>query len=165
MKTNKLNQKNFTNAAILALGFTGGMAVSGSFGNLVKAYIPEQEEIGKVGVAGLGLLGGTMIKPSDELGKGLQALSIGVAAKQIYDLGTTAIKGSVEVKPAEDRDVMDHILYGAVGLGCPHATNSLAAPAMNFSHVINRDLDVDFEDTNNVAALLAPAGEEVYSLL
>lgn len=144
MKTQKINQKNATNAAIKAFGFATGLATGGAFGNLAESVAPSQPEIGKIGLAGAGLLGGTAISDKDELGAFCQSLSLGVAGKQIYELISDAIKGSITVKPVEERSTVDEMLYGAIGLGCPGnaPANYLAAPSMNFAPT----LDVDWEE-------------------
>src|SRR5699024_7590223 len=116
---NEINQNTLGNALVMAMGVAGGVALSGSLNSLAKAYLPTSagDEIGQVGVAGLGLLGGAYIKPSnksDKMGQALQALSVGVAAKSTYDLITKAVKPSIDVKPVAERTALDNAIYGAV---------------------------------------------------
>lgn len=171
MKTNEISQDTLGNALVMALGVAGGVALSGSLNNLAKAYLPTSagDEIGQAGVAGLGLLGGAYIKPSnknDKLGQALQMLSIGVAAKSGYDLAVKAVKPAIDVKPVEERNAIDHVLYGAVGLGC--ACNGNAYSGMNAALPTPPVIEFEpiEEEANGVASLMGDVQEvEVASLI
>lgn len=134
MKTNKLNQKNITDTAVTILGMATGVAFGGAAGRVVNGLIPEQNEIGKVGILGAGLVGGTLVKGKSMTEKALKNIAFGVAAKQAYDLISDAIKPMITVKAEEDRNILDNIVYGAVGLGCADCEGNsfMAAPVVNF---------------------------------
>lgn len=134
MKTNKLNQKNITDTVITVLGMAAGVAAGGAVGRIVDVNLPNQNEIGKVGILGAGLAGGTYVKGNSTVGKALKNIAIGVAAKQAYDLISDAIKPMITVKAAEDRNILDNVVYGAIGLGCPSCEENafMAAPIVHF---------------------------------
>ncbi len=173
MKTNEINQNTLGNALIMAMGVAGGVALSGSLNSLAKEYIPTGagDEIGQVGVAGLGILGGAYIKPSskkDKMGQALRALSIGVAAKSTYDLVTNAVKPSVNVKPAEDQTILDKALYGAIGLGCACQGNTqsgMNASLPVFPKIEFTEVEED-QENKEIASLMGEIEEiEAASLL
>lgn len=131
MKTQKLNQKTIVDAGIAAAGLVVGVALSGAIGNVVKDYVPENEEIAKVGIAGVGLAGAALVSNKDQTGMFVQSVGLGVAAKQGYDLASNAIKSTITVK--ENPTLADKAIYGAVGLGCPgEGRTFLAASAIHF---------------------------------
>ncbi len=174
MKKNTINQSTITDSLVMALGVAGGVALSGSLKNLAKAYLPTDfgDEIGQVGVAGLGLLGSAMVKPDnkdDKLGQAVKALAIGVAAKSAYDLVSKAVTPSITVKPTDQRTAMDHVLYGAVGLGCACQSNSYGHIGMNAALPVNPIVEfapIEPDTQNEYAALLGEADQvEAASLM
>lgn len=165
----KLFKKNdLKRAAVTGLGMTTGIAAGGAFGSLIERHLPEYRKVGKVGLALLGGVGFALANDKDDLGKAAAFASLGVAAKNMYDLVIEQVQPSIDVKAVADRSFMDDMLYGAVGLACPCGTNgpALAAPSISFQNDFNPSMDIDWEEQRGVASLLAPYAEkEVSSLI
>ena len=124
MKTKKLNKKTIIDGVVTVGGVVIGVMVSGA----LKALVPDDKKnLASMGMTGAGTAGAVFLPSTDPLSTALRSISIGVAAKEGYELARTGL-AKVLNPDASSQEATQKLLSGALGLRCPNMAMPLRNP-------------------------------------